>query len=106
MTDLRNNESYIHFQALENNAIPIIVREPWLAGVFGQDTRYPFIVLDVRSSLHVLYAICYALTAICQSWDEVGPRIDALAAEDPAVGQARQAVSIASKCPKWVDHPH
>jgi len=40
-------DTFTYAEALENNAIPIIVREPWLAGVFGQNARFPFIVLDV-----------------------------------------------------------
>ena len=71
------------------------MREPWLAGVFGQDARFPFIVMDVR--LPYIYAISYALTMMCQSWYEIGPQIDALTAEDPAIGLARQAVSTANE---------
>jgi len=73
-----NAETIRFYEALENNAIPIIVREPWLAGVFGQNARFPFIVLD--------------------SWDEMGPCIEALKAEDPAVGQGRQTATR-----KWWD---
>jgi hypothetical protein len=42
----------MHIQALENNAIPIVVEERWLAGAFGNGTRFPFIVLKVDQSYH------------------------------------------------------
>ena len=35
-------------KALENNAIPIVVYEPWMTAVFGGATKFPFIVLQVR----------------------------------------------------------
>jgi len=65
-------ETIRFYEAMENNAIPIVVYEPWMEGAFGGKTQadYPFIVLE--------------------SWYELGPKLEALAAEDPVVGQARQ----------------
>jgi hypothetical protein len=73
-----NAETIRFYEALENNAIPIVVSEPWMAGVFGNATEFPFIVLN--------------------SWDQVGSYLETLAAEDPAIGLARQAATR-----KWWD---
>jgi hypothetical protein len=66
-------ETIRFYEALENNAIPIVVHEPWMVGAFRNTTELPFVVL--------------------KSWNEVGPRLEELAAEDPAIGRARQLAS-------------
>jgi hypothetical protein len=53
----------LHIQALENNAIPVVVEEPWLAGAFGNGTRFPFVVLEVdqpydEATNHTLMISC------------------------------------------------
>jgi hypothetical protein len=68
-----SGETIRFYEALENNSIPIVVYEPWMTGAFGKDAEFPFIVLN--------------------TWDELGPRLEALVAEHPSIGQARQMAS-------------